>query len=268
MTTETYEILAIKYGEFTSRRRFESFITADDHDAPHPIDYFVWLIRNANRTILVDCGFDEAEGTKRGRAHRPHARRRAGDARRLAARVEQLIVSHLHYDHAGTLRRLPQRPLPSAGRGDGVRHRPLHVPQPPALSLHRRPRLRDGAQRLFRPRDLPRRRRRGGTGHHRAQGRRPQPRPAVRARDDGRPARSCSPPTARTSTRTSRRARCFPSPSTSPTCWTATTRLKALAASPRHVVPGHDPLVLQRYPALNSQTQGIAHRLDVARLDG
>jgi hypothetical protein len=44
-------------------------------------------------------------------------------------------------------------------------------------------------------------------------------------------------------------------------------RLKALAASPRHIVPGHDPLVLQRYPALNSQSAGIAHRLDVARLD-
>jgi glyoxylase-like metal-dependent hydrolase (beta-lactamase superfamily II) len=45
------------------------------------------------------------------------------------------------------------------------------------------------------------------------------------------------------------------------------TRLKALAGSPRRVVPGHDPLVLHRYPALNSQTQGIVHRLDVARLD-
>jgi hypothetical protein len=33
-------------------------------------------------------------------------------------------------------------------------------------------------------------------------------------------------------------------------------------------VPGHDPLVLQRYPALNAQTQGIVHRLDVPRLDG
>ena len=44
-------------------------------------------------------------------------------------------------------------------------------------------------------------------------------------------------------------------------------KLRALAASPRHVVPGHDPLVLQRYPALNSQTQGIAHRLDLPRLD-
>jgi hypothetical protein len=46
------------------------------------------------------------------------------------------------------------------------------------------------------------------------------------------------------------------------------TKLKKLAASPRHIVPGHDPLVLQRYPALNSQTKGIVHRLDLPRLDG
>ena len=45
-------------------------------------------------------------------------------------------------------------------------------------------------------------------------------------------------------------------------------RLLALAGSARRVVPGHDPLVLQRYPALNSETQGIVHRLDVPRQDG
>jgi glyoxylase-like metal-dependent hydrolase (beta-lactamase superfamily II) len=44
-------------------------------------------------------------------------------------------------------------------------------------------------------------------------------------------------------------------------------RLVELAASPRHVVPGHDPLVLKRYPPLNSQSQGFVHRLDVARVD-
>ena len=36
---------------------------------------------------------------------------------------------------------------------------------------------------------------------------------------------------------------------------------------PTCVVPGHDPLVLQRYPALNGEAQGIVHRLDVARAD-
>jgi hypothetical protein len=74
VTTETYEILAIKYGEFSKRKRYESFIAADDHDGPHPITYFVWLIRNDRRSILVDSGFDPVEGAKRGR----QVERRAG----------------------------------------------------------------------------------------------------------------------------------------------------------------------------------------------
>jgi glyoxylase-like metal-dependent hydrolase (beta-lactamase superfamily II) len=41
-------------------------------------------------------------------------------------------------------------------------------------------------------------------------------------------------------------------------------RLRALAASPAHVVPGHDPLVMERYPTLDERTAGIAVRLDVA----
>jgi glyoxylase-like metal-dependent hydrolase (beta-lactamase superfamily II) len=45
-------------------------------------------------------------------------------------------------------------------------------------------------------------------------------------------------------------------------------RLVELAASPKRVVPGHDPLVLARYPSLNRETNGIVHRLDVARSDG
>ena len=44
-------------------------------------------------------------------------------------------------------------------------------------------------------------------------------------------------------------------------------RMETLAASRRHIVPGHDPLVLQRYPALNDQTQGVVHRVDLPRLD-
>ena len=67
MSSDTYEVLALKYAELATRKRFESFIAADEHDGPHPIDYFVWVIRNADRTIVVDTGFDAAEGAKRGR---------------------------------------------------------------------------------------------------------------------------------------------------------------------------------------------------------
>jgi len=34
--------------------------------------------------------------------------------------------------------------------------------------------------------------------------------------------------------------------------------LRRLASSPRHVIPGHDPLVLRRYPAVSSALEGIA----------
>ena len=40
-------------------------------------------------------------------------------------------------------------------------------------------------------------------------------------------------------------------------------RLRALAESPAHVIPGHDPLVMQRYPAPEKGLEGIACRLDV-----
>jgi len=43
--------------------------------------------------------------------------------------------------------------------------------------------------------------------------------------------------------------------------------LYRLAASPQHVIPGHDPLVMQRYPAVSKELEGIAVRLDVAPLE-
>ena len=39
--------------------------------------------------------------------------------------------------------------------------------------------------------------------------------------------------------------------------------LRRLASSPRHIVPGHDPLVAKLYPAARSGLDGIVLRLDV-----
>ncbi len=39
--------------------------------------------------------------------------------------------------------------------------------------------------------------------------------------------------------------------------------VKRLASSIQHVIPGHDPLVLRRYPAPKPGLEGIAVRLDV-----
>jgi hypothetical protein len=45
-------------------------------------------------------------------------------------------------------------------------------------------------------------------------------------------------------------------------------RAYALASSRAHVVPGHDPLVLKRYPAPNRALEGIVARLDVEPVEG
>ena len=35
-----------------------------------------------------------------------------------------------------------------------------------------------------------------------------------------------------------------------------------VADSPKHIVPGHDPLVMQRYPAASPELKDIVVRLD------
>lgn len=39
--------------------------------------------------------------------------------------------------------------------------------------------------------------------------------------------------------------------------------LQRFADSPQHIIPGHDPLVMARYPALSNNLAGVAVRLDV-----
>jgi glyoxylase-like metal-dependent hydrolase (beta-lactamase superfamily II) len=125
--SETYEILAIKYATKTARTRLDSFMFPDDHESPHPIDYFVWVIRNENRTILVDTGFDRAEARRRNCPVllEPHeALKRIGIT---AESLETVIVSHLHFDHAGTLDEYPGARFHVQEAEVALCHRPVHV---------------------------------------------------------------------------------------------------------------------------------------------
>ena len=66
MALPVYEVYAIKYAERGGRRP-EHFIGGDPHDGPIPMDYFIWLVRNSERLIVVDTGFDAAVAAKRKR---------------------------------------------------------------------------------------------------------------------------------------------------------------------------------------------------------
>ncbi len=106
-----YEVYAVKYAERNDRVRAESFIFADDHMSPHPMDYFVWLIRNDQRTILVDTGFDKAEGAMRARPVLIEPRAALADIGIQPEQIDNLIITHLHYDHAGGLAHFPDANL-------------------------------------------------------------------------------------------------------------------------------------------------------------
>ncbi|MEI9985209.1 MAG: MBL fold metallo-hydrolase [Aliidongia sp.] len=93
-----YEVFALRYATREARRS-EHFIGGDPHDAPMPMDYFVWLIRGAGRVIAVDCGFTAEVAAQRGR----NFLRCPVDALALlgveAGAVQDLVLTHLHYDH-------------------------------------------------------------------------------------------------------------------------------------------------------------------------
>ena len=104
---EIYEVFALKYAERNARTRADSFLFDDNHDAPHEMDYFIWVIRNEARTIVVDTGYDRAEGIARDRPILREPVEVLAEFGVDPATVDTVIITHLHYDHAGTLDRFP-----------------------------------------------------------------------------------------------------------------------------------------------------------------
>ncbi|MGE3774003.1 MAG: N-acyl homoserine lactonase family protein [Gammaproteobacteria bacterium] len=261
MSADQYEVYAVKYGHH-ARRATDNFVGGDPHDAPMPLDYYVWVVRNATRTFVVDTGFNVEAAAARGRTlvH--------GVAEGLATlgiapdAVDDVVITHLHYDHAGNLPlfgrarfHLQDREMAFAtGRcmchsllshgysADDVTRMVRHV-------FERRVEFHDGSASLAPGLEL----------HHigghtdglqvvRAMTRRGW---VVLASDashfyahmDG--------------------DRAFPVLYRLGDMLEGYKRLRALAESPRHVIPGHDPLVLQRYEAARPELAGWVVRLDV-----
>jgi glyoxylase-like metal-dependent hydrolase (beta-lactamase superfamily II) len=265
--SETYEILALKYAEFTQRKRFESFIAADDHDGPHPIDYFIWVIRNGHHTIVVDTGFDAAEGAKRGRKVDRAPAAALEEVGIAPGNVEQVVVTHLHYDHAGTLGSFPkarfhlQEAEMAYATGSCMCHNHLrypftveHVCEMVKNVYSGRVEFHDGDAEIA-----------PGVTVHKVGGH-------SRGLQCVRVATATGPVVLASDAshfyENFEKGKVFPITIDIGDVLDGYKRLTALAGSAKRVVPGHDPLVLKRYPPLNARTEGIVHRLDVPRLDG
>jgi glyoxylase-like metal-dependent hydrolase (beta-lactamase superfamily II) len=105
-TLPDYEVYALRFAGMT-RRVTENFIFRDEHDGVVDMDFFVWLIRNKDRAILVDTGFGERSANDR---KRPLDVCPIDSLRYLdvdPAAIRDVVLTHLHWDHAGNLDKLP-----------------------------------------------------------------------------------------------------------------------------------------------------------------
>lgn len=258
---EPWEVYAVKYTRNDRPRRTDVFLGGDASTDPMPLDYFVWVLRRGNRTLLVDLGFHHDVAARRGRTllRTPIEALAAFDI--TPGDVERVLISHLHFDHAGRIDLFPDVPLhiqrsemefatgacmPMASvggfyeetdvvelvrrvfRGDVVFHDGDDILEE-GLSVHLLGGHTDGTQiiRVWT--------RRGWL---------------VLASDA---------------------AHFFANiMEKRPFMWTYNVgdnilgfdRLLSLADSPDHIIPGHDPLVMEQYPAPSAELQGIVARLD------
>ena len=105
MPNAPYRIYAVRYAhrKCTTSEAFYG----DYHKGPMTMDYFVWALTNGAETVVVDLGFTEAVGTRRGRQFLRDPGKGLAEIGVEAASVKHVILSHFHYDHVGNYALFP-----------------------------------------------------------------------------------------------------------------------------------------------------------------
>lgn len=258
---DTYEIHAVKYARH-DRPAHENFIGGDPHDtAPMPLDYFVWAVVGRRRSFILDTGFSAEVAARRGRrllCTPAEGLRRIGIE---AGGVADVVLSHMHYDHAGNHDMFPAARYHIQDRemayctGRCMCHGLLRAPFEAAdvkAMVDRvfagRASFHDGSVEL-----AP-----GVSLHH--VGGHSLGLQVMRVRTRRGWVVLASDATHFYANLQQRRL--FPIVADVPQMLEGYDTLHRLASSPDHIIPGHDPLVLERYPASAPGLEGMAARLD------
>jgi len=260
--TTPYEIYAIRYANRQANRPAH-FVHGDPHDTPMPMDYFVWVVRNAERTIVVDTGFNAAAAQKRGRTLLRTPSEGLAMFGIEAKAVSEIVITHLHYDHVGTYYDFPnarfhlQEAEMAYATGRFMTYsqfapsfEPDEVCGMVRLVFDGRVNFIDGEATLA-----------PGITLHKIGGHTAgvqcmrvwtQRGWVVLASDTSHYYEHFE------------TYRVFPTTFNLGDVMKGYETLRSLADSIKHIIPGHDPLVMQRYPSPGRELDGIAVRLDVA----
>ena len=246
MTGPQYEVSAVRYAHL-ERRAAENFVGGDPHDRPMPMDYAVWAIRGEDGVVVVDTGFDHDQAALRGRALLRPVEEGLHAAGVDHEAVTDVVHTHLHYDHAGNTHLFPrarfhlQEKEMHYATGPAMAHaacgRAFH-PGDVAAMVHRvfegRVRFHAGDGEL-----AP-----GITLHH--VGGHTMGMQVVRVSTARGPVLLASDACHFLANYQQRRA--FPELYNVAELMAAYDRFDTLVPTPDHVIPGHDPLVFDRFP--------------------
>lgn len=255
-----YALYAIRYATREARRS-DHFIGGDPHDGPMPMDYFLWVAVGGGRAVVIDTGFKKPVADRRGRTFLRCPVESLPLIGVDPASVEDVILTHLHYDHVGNFDLFPnasfhlQEAELHYAAGRYMRYPRLahsfeveDVCGIVRLNFARRVMFYDGDATVA-----------PGIRVHRAGGHSAglqfvsvstRRGPVVVASDvthfyenmdSGRP---------------------FTTAFHIGEMLEGFDRLRSAAPSPAHIVPGHDPRVMERYPAAAPDLDGIVARLD------
>jgi glyoxylase-like metal-dependent hydrolase (beta-lactamase superfamily II) len=261
MSDDVYQLYALKYAHH-DRRSPENFLFGDPHDVLQPLAYFIWAIVGTHRTFIVDTGFDVAMARQRGRTIVKPIEEGLISIGIRPDVVEDVIVTHLHYDHCGNHNAFPNaryhlqdaEAAYATGRlmSHATMRRPFEVEDVVAMVrkvFAGRVVFHDGAEEVARGLTVHK------IGGHskglqcvRVKTRRGH---VVLASDATHLyAHICG-------------GRVFPVTYNVGEALEGYSAMKRLADSVDHIVPGHDPAVIERYPAASPGLEGLVVRLDV-----
>ena len=102
-----HRILAIRYGHL-DRTSDQNFLGGDEHASSMPLDYYIWVVKSDERTIVIDTGFEAGAAAARGRTLTRPVSEGLAAVGVDPTQVLDVVITHMHYDHAGNLPLFPR----------------------------------------------------------------------------------------------------------------------------------------------------------------
>lgn len=104
-----YRVVAVRVGTRATERSdiYLNYHLYGEDDGPSTVEYYFWVLQGPEGTVVVDTGFGEDAGRRRGRTLLLHPAEALNLLGIAPAGVDDVIVTHGHYDHIGNLDLFP-----------------------------------------------------------------------------------------------------------------------------------------------------------------